>query len=180
MPWRIWAPRPNTLLDIVGIGDTARKPMAKSKHRTRDASHIASSTALGEKYSHLKNPYNITPAAVQYREALGLDRRLYRPDKSTRPPTHRSPLAARVTLQVIKVRQRRRQFHAKLDKYTNPFHKPKTYLRTRLGFSLPRRIEACIRRSVRKEVIHAKRHAGKGGQKKPIRNFWSAISCRKR
>lgn len=141
----------------------------KSPSSTRDASPIAR-PFLDPQYSR--------PALSSFRpKPIDLDRRYFRPDESTRPPTTHSPLAARITLQVIKVRQRRRAFHAKLDKYTNPFHYPKTYLRTRLGFSVPRRIEACIRRGVRKEVLHAKRKTGKSGQRKPHRNFWSAISC---
>lgn len=153
--------------------------MSKSRRRTRDASPIASHAALGDKYPHFKNPYNLTPAAVQFREATGLDRRRFRPDKSTRPPTFNRSQFARVALQIVKVRQKKRVFHGKLQKY-NPEYHFKSHLRKRLGFSVPRRIEACIRRWTRKEVLFAKRKTGKSGQKKPHFNFWSALSCRKR
>lgn len=150
----------------------------KSKSSTRDATP----TSLGpppalSNYNHLRNPFNITPRPAI---PIDLDRRLFRPDESTRPPTTHSSLASRVVLKIITVRQKRRQFHAKIDKYTNPFHYPKTYLRTRLGFSVSRRVETCIRRKIRKEVIFAKRKNGKGGQRKPRRNFWSAIACSRR
>lgn len=36
----------------------------------------------------------------------------------------------------------------------------------------------CSRRQRRKEVIHAFNHAGKAGQKKPVRNLTSTISCK--
>lgn len=146
----------------------------KSKHRTRDASAIASRQAgLGESYK-------IKPAALQFKEVLYHDRRFYKPDKTTRPPTHNQPLVARVALQIVKVRQRRRVFHAKIASYTDPTYKIKSHLRKRLGFSVSRRMEACIRRWTRKEVLFAKRKTGKAGQKKPVRNFWSALSCQRR
>lgn len=138
----------------------------KSKSSTRGASHTASSAALE------------TGNRPEFRKRVELyyDRRLFKPDESTRPPTAKKPLYARVALQVIHVRQKRRQFHAKLQTF-NPLYHARSAIRTRLGFSVPRRLEVCIRRGIRKEVIHATRKAGKAGQRKPVRNFWSAISC---
>lgn len=155
--------------------------MAKSPSRTRDATSHRSQSGARDNLSHLSNPYNISSAAEDYRRIHGLDRRLYRPDESTRPPTHRTPLASRVILQVIKIRKRKRQFHARLPwrKY-NPEYQAKKQIRLRLGFNIPRRLETCARRAIRKEVIFATKKAGKSGQKKPIRNFWSAISCRRK
>lgn len=51
-------------------------------------------------------------------------------------------------------------------------------VKERLAFNVPRRIEMCIRRAVRARVLHARRKTGKVGQRRPRRNFWSAISCR--
>lgn len=147
--------------------------MAKSKPRTRDASHIASSRP----FTYNQHFDNLAAAAL-WGDEPKLDRRQWRPDESTRPPTTRPSRFARVVETVIKVRQRRRQFHARLNKF-NPAYQIRSALRTRLGFSVPRRLEVCLRRSVRKEVMHAKRKSGKAGQRKPIRNFWSAISCRR-
>lgn len=46
-----------------------------------------------------------------------------------------------------------------------------------VGFAHPRRVLVCLRRKMRKEIMHAFGHAGKGGQKAPIKNFLSNISC---
>lgn len=144
----------------------------KSKSSTRDATTIASSAGLKTNYSHLNNPYNITP----YPAVLDHDRRLYKPDKTTRPPTNRPPAFARLAIKVVNVKKSKRQFHAKLNRF-NPLYRTKSHVRKVIGFSVSRRLEMCIRRHQRKEVLFAKRKAGKAGQRKSIRNFWSAIRC---
>lgn len=47
-----------------------------------------------------------------------------------------------------------------------------------LAFADPRRVLVCVRRRIRREVLHAKRIAGSGGMRKPRRNALSSISCR--
>lgn len=49
----------------------------------------------------------------------------------------------------------------------------------RVGFERPDRVMICVRRKIRREVMHALGHAGKGGQKPPKFNFYSKISCRR-
>lgn len=46
-----------------------------------------------------------------------------------------------------------------------------------IGFRAPNQVMICVRRKQRKEIMHAKRHAGKGGMRKPKRNIWSDIKC---
>lgn len=46
-----------------------------------------------------------------------------------------------------------------------------------LSFSVPNKVLICVRRKQRKEVLFAKRKAGRGGQKRPRRNWYSEISC---
>lgn len=48
----------------------------------------------------------------------------------------------------------------------------------RIAFQRPERLLVCIRRHVRKEVMFAKKHAGKSGQRKPRRTYYSSISCK--
>lgn len=145
----------------------AKKKAAKSKSSTRDASPIASSAALE------------TGIRPEFQRAVdlyyGIDRRTFRPDESTRPPSANRPF--QIVSRLVQVKNIPRQVHGRVNRY-NPFYQARSHLRQRLGFSLPRRIEACIRRQARKEVLHAKRKTGKAGQRKPSRNFWSAISCR--
>lgn len=48
-----------------------------------------------------------------------------------------------------------------------------------LAFADPRRVLVCLRRKIRREVLHAKRVAGSGKpMRKPRRNSLSSISCR--
>lgn len=48
---------------------------------------------------------------------------------------------------------------------------------TGLEFTRPERVVLCVRRSIRKQVLHAFRKAGKAGQKRPRRTPNSLISC---
>lgn len=49
-----------------------------------------------------------------------------------------------------------------------------------VAFEAPRSLAVCVRRSMRREVLHALKKAGKTGQKRPKRNWMSAISCRRK
>ena len=144
----------------------------KSKSSTRGAAASSTIGGLKTDYTHLQNPYNITPRPA----VLDHDRRLYKPDRTTRPPTNQPPVFARLAIKVVKVKSAKRQFHAKINRF-NPLYRARSHVRKVIGFSVSRRLEACIRRKVRKQVLFAKGKAGKAGQKKPIRNFWSAIRC---
>lgn len=48
---------------------------------------------------------------------------------------------------------------------------------TALQFNAPEKVLICVRRKRRKEVMFASGKAGKRGQKKPRRNFYSDINC---
>lgn len=55
-------------------------------------------------------------------------------------------------------------------------------LSNRIGFGAPERIMICVRRKRRKEVIFAKRFAGRGGRARvrfraPRRNYYSQVDC---
>ena len=47
----------------------------------------------------------------------------------------------------------------------------------RIGFVRPERVLVCVRRKMRREVIHALKKNGKGGGKKPRLNWRSKIKC---
>lgn len=49
-----------------------------------------------------------------------------------------------------------------------------------IAFERPEEVSVCARRKTRKEVIHARRHAGKGGQQKGHWTPSSYISCARR
>lgn len=47
-------------------------------------------------------------------------------------------------------------------------------------FADPRSTLICVRRSQRREVLFAKKRAGRGGMRRPRRNQFSSIVCRRR
>lgn len=55
--------------------------------------------------------------------------------------------------------------------YKNPFG------RAQMAFTAPAESLVCVRRSRRKEVLFAKKKAGKRGQKKPRWSKWSSYKC---
>jgi small-conductance mechanosensitive channel len=76
------------------------------------------------------------------------DRRRYKPDRTVRPPTAIKRKYTRIVPHRLHVR-----------------------------FNVPSKIALCLRRKVRKEIMHAFKKAGKGGMKKPKFNFWSKVGC---
>lgn len=48
---------------------------------------------------------------------------------------------------------------------------------TGMGFTQPRRVVLCVRRGIRKQVLHAFRKAGKAGQRRPRFSVNSLIHC---
>lgn len=53
-------------------------------------------------------------------------------------------------------------------------------LPTKIGFERPAGVLVCVRRSIRKQVLHALKKTGVSGQKTPRFNAFSQISCRKK
>lgn len=51
--------------------------------------------------------------------------------------------------------------------------------KTSLSFIRPHRVLVCVRRRRRREVLFAKRRTGQVGQKRPVRNYLSNISCKR-
>lgn len=58
---------------------------------------------------------------------------------------------------------------------------PKIYSQTKaiVAFEEPERVAVCVRRKARREVLFAKKRAGRGGMRKPRRTWLSKISCRR-
>jgi len=80
------------------------------------------------------------------------DRRQWQPDRSTRPPHSLRPGASRVMADAYK------RLHT-------------------LKFADPRFVGICVRRKIRREVLHALKRTKKGSGGAKRRNFWSDISC---
>lgn len=62
-------------------------------------------------------------------------------------------------------------------KPSSPGRKAKAYNVSALVFAAPKGVQVCVQRKTRKEVMHAKGHAG-GRVRKPRRNSLSNMRCR--
>lgn len=120
------------------------------------------------------SPIPIPTSVVTY-EPLVLveDRRLFHFDGPARTPLEDDGRPARITL-----RNKSRPRGQKRGAYR---FGPKVYSQTKAirAFEEPRRVLICVRRQSRKEVLFAKRKAGRGGMRPPRRNYWSSISCKR-
>lgn len=54
---------------------------------------------------------------------------------------------------------------------------PQKFTKMQLAFTAPAETLVCVRRSRRKEVLHALKKTGKGGQRKPRRSRWRHVKC---
>lgn len=128
--------------------------MAKKKSNSKSSTPTAAHpTAVASPRLVVRPVVRLSPVTLPLIE----DRRRYNPTKTVAPPASIRKDQARVTLKSPRARILQ----------TN----------TPLGFSVPEKVALCVRRAVRKEVLHAKKVAGKSGLKKPRRNFWSKIKC---
>lgn len=96
------------------------------------------------------------------------DRRLFHMDPLNRPLSERRKDARKVIRGEMRSMPRRSR-----PKYL------RDTLPARLFFDKPHRIDLCIRRKVRREVLLALGRGG-GNHRRPRRNEWSDVSCGKR
>lgn len=126
--------------------------MAKSSRRSgRDPSPIARALALPRSFYA---PVNL---------ALFSDLRTFHPD-----PFRPAPAFRRSAARVVVARPKRVRSGVRISAGTIPHQ---------LTFAAPDKVILCVRRKRRKQVMFAKGKAGKRGQRKPRRNYWSSISC---
>lgn len=97
------------------------------------------------------------------------DRRDYHPLNDARPARFMTGGSSHLT---VKDRSYGRQV------YRDPFS-GRSGTKAVVAFRSPDATVLCVRRKVRKEVLHAKRKAGRGGpQRRHRRNWFSKVSCR--
>lgn len=127
------------------------------------------------------------------RKPLPMPRRTSRPAGRDPSPIARQSLPRWTSIPVnLQLFEDRRTFHP--QGFTRPvfttqrpagrivqkWH-PRSRLKgvAQLSFAIPEKVTLCVRRKRRKEVLFAKKKAGKTGQRKPRRNYWSSISCKR-
>lgn len=159
--------------------------MARKKKRSaksgRDATHIAT---LNPPSSVPLAPFKPTPIKSDVRSRqLDSDRRRFNPTKTVAPLSASKRNATALKIKNTFETSRQRYLFARLvmNSPTKAIRRHYGYstLSERLSFNAPKRIELCLRRAIRGRVLHAKKKTGKTGQKRPVRNFWSAISCKR-
>lgn len=95
------------------------------------------------------------------------DRRRFRPDASTAPPGAVNRASTRLNIDTLGKRAR----NSKQGFYS---------VGETLAYAIPSQVAICVRRKVRREVLHALhpfRKSGKGSGQPRKRNFWSRIHC---
>lgn len=108
------------------------------------------------------------------------DRRTYHPEGRVRPALTTSGTPARVTASPVRQRgfslpSRSSPKLGKLAKRVVPKSTTKP-AREMFGFKAPKRVWICIRRKMRRQVLHAlKRTRGVSGKRK--RNYYSNVRC---
>jgi len=134
----------------------------RSGRRTpRDVTVIANPRS-GSSVSGLRRPSVVGSSYLSDIE----DARLWYPSSSPLDyPAARTLRGTPARLEVYENRNRRRSAPA--------FHTPSPFV----GFKVPSRVVVCVRRAVRRAVMHAIGAAGSRHLKKPKRNVKSSIRC---
>lgn len=121
--------------------------------RSRDVATVANSS-FPDQFELLTDPQLSRSGRLMAIE----DRRVYSPGRVPKALTSRQ--LARITIGFP-----RKSIHSSSDQVVR--------------FKLPRQVAVCARRSIRKQVIHAKGIAGRK-VRKPRRNAFSNVSCRRK
>ncbi|QXP44213.1 MAG: hypothetical protein [Arizlama microvirus] len=132
------------------------------RQRPRDANAVASWLQLGA-----WDPFPIIRDRSS--RTFGEDRRFFYPEPfqtSWRPATRFSDVRARLTV------------HPNTNKRSTARLDPFAGLSPVVSFHRPDSVRICVRRKQRREVLHAKRVAGRAGLARPRRSVYSSISCR--
>lgn len=139
---------------------------SKTKRR-RDSQTIAN-RRLPVSYS----PTRVTPTTILRQIE---DRRLFNPTRSYSPVGTLNFTRPRV-MHLESPAARKQAFRA--DPMAH-LRRLGGYVTPKLAFSNPSKVLICVRRQMRKEILHAFNKAGKRGQRRPRFNQFSKISCRR-
>lgn len=113
----------------------------------------------------------LSPPPVGLQSLLEIeDRRTFHPEGDNRPVVRRTGAKAQKTLRdrLSRSPRQRVRFGPRVRSQTNAV----------LGFVRPEGVVTCVRRHRRKEVLFAKKKAGRGGRQRPRRLTWrSQVGC---
>jgi len=139
--------------------------MARGSHRvrTRDNSFSIPNPRL----RFVLNSLSRFPLTIQPPKLLQLfeDRRTWHPDRS---PVRVPRSFSRPTKLAIS---------SDIYRRSAPRHLAQSMPPAGISFKAPDQVVMCVRRKIRREVLHAFSHAGRGGQRKPKWGPWSHVNC---
>lgn len=157
--------------------------MARSKGKSTTSSHSSYSRPRRDHSTIAKpsgllavSPSPLAPVVTPRRSVLppSTDRRFFHPEKRDQPAKSIAGTIAPITVKNRPV-PRTHKFR-KLAVVR--FGSAPSQTKAAPAFVAPQTVAVCIRRKRRKEVLFAKKRAGKGGMRKPRRSWLSKISCR--
>lgn len=136
---------------------TSRRERVTSVNATTQRPKLYASNAVVRRAAVLPR---VTPP-ITFSPILALeDRREWHPERQ-----HKPVRAIRRSATAIVARDR--------------LHSPNSQTKAILAFKEPEKLALCVRREVRKRVMHAINKAGRSGQKRRTTNPQSKISCRR-
>lgn len=152
--------------------------MSRSRRRTRDSSHITNSQLRFSQSQFGLTPYDLSRQyKFDFDSALRSyeDRRTFHPEGSFRPaasfnrPRHRLVVSGYPKRDSVVRSSRNYRFNKLSSLSGTPAH---------IMFERPRKVVMCVRRQMRREVLHAYRKTGRGGQRRPRWNWYSRVRCK--
>lgn len=143
---------------------------SRDRNRTRDVSNISRPDGLRfeNKFRSRRNPVELELE----------DRRRFHPDGPERNLGARTSRARQLVSGPSTTRRKAGVSRAVRFKSAPPaavFGPP-----AKLEVRNPREVSLCVRRQQRKEVLHARRQTGRGGQRRPRWTALSHVGCRRR
>lgn len=139
------------------------------RRKRRDTQDIAN-RRLPLPYEYVRPGLN---SYVSERLRFYEDRRQWHPEGVYRPARSFSRSFHRLRV----VSDRREPVRSR--KARNFLQEMRSSVPVRVGFQSPDGVLVCVRRKQRREVLHALRKTGRGGQRRPVWNWYSRISCRR-
>lgn len=119
--------------------------------------------------STFASPPAARPKIVRTSAPLVSDRRLFHPS-GYKAPLYAPVRTYKKVIENVIQRPRNKIGGKKATQWSRP---------TRFAFRVPKKVELCVRRAKRREVLFAMRRTGKGSRaRRRRRNYWTGVSCK--
>lgn len=149
--------------------------------RTRNRSGRVNTSNANSQLHSINQTIRLTPVPrinfLNPNLTLYEDRRTWHPEGAQRPARSFNQSRHRLKDLLRRSRYKPTQYTRRASPLKNQNYLPPTTI----AFQAPQKVLVCVRRKIRKEILHAFKKTGKSGrkQKKPRFGFYSRISCRR-